>query len=77
MKTVRLHGAYFNDSIEDEQYNTLMNHKRLERLKNSGMNPVDFVLQEITKQYGGSIALVTTNNVLHLEQNMKGFMSSY
>lgn len=71
--TSLLHGAYFKDFIEDEQYATLMNEKRMELLKKSGMNPVDFVLSEITKQYGGSIALVTTDSVEHLENNIKVF----
>ena len=73
--TSLLYGAYFKDSIEDEQYDTLMNRQRLELLKKSNRKPVDFVLSEITKQYGGSIALVTTNCVEHLENNMKMFLT--
>lgn len=71
--TSLLYGAYFKDNIEDEQYDTAMNRRRLEELKNSGMNPVDFVLIHITEQFGGSVALVTTDNVKHLEGNIKRF----
>lgn len=71
--TPLLYGAYFNNKIEDEQYDTLMNHKRLMKVQESGINPVHFVLKDITSQYGGSIALVTTNSVEHLEQNIRAF----
>lgn len=71
--TPLLYGAYWKDKIEDEQYDTFMNHNRLKVIKESGMHPVDFVLKYITKQYGGSIALVTTSCVEHLEQNIRTF----
>lgn len=71
--TSLLYGAYFKNQIEDEQYDTLMNQKRLQQIKESGMNPVDFVLKHITSRFGGSVALVTSQNVAHLEENMKAF----
>lgn len=33
-------------------------------------DPVDYVLRHITNQFGGSIALVTSQSVKHLEQNI-------
>lgn len=72
--TSLLYGAYFKNKIDDEQYDTAMNYRRLEVLKESGMNPVDFVLDKITNQFGGSIALVTSSNIKHLEQNMRRYI---
>ena len=71
--TSLLYGAYFKEGIEDEQYDTAMNRRRLQELKQSGRNPVDFVLEHITAQFGGSVALVTSNDVGHLESNIKRF----
>lgn len=71
--TSLLYGAYFKNNIEDEQYDTLMNHNRLRAIRESGENPVNFVLKHMTSQYGGCVALVTSGNVAHLEQNIKIF----
>lgn len=68
--TSLLYGAYFKDDIDDKQYDTAMNRERLQRIKESGQNPVDYVLRHITNQFGGSIALVTSKSVKHLEQNI-------
>lgn len=71
--TSLLYGAYFKDEIEDEQYDTAQNRAKLTQLRNCGEDRVGFVLKYISEQYGGSVALCTSNNIEHLISNMKLF----
>ena len=67
--TSLLFGAYFKDNIDDNAYDTKQNLERLKNLKKEN-NPAVWVLKYITEQFGGSIALFTTNNKEHLCSNM-------
>lgn len=71
--TSLLYGAYFKEQIEDEQYDTLQNRKRLEIVREQGKDAVGFVLKQITEQFVGSVALFTSSNVEHLKENIKYF----
>ena len=68
--TPLLHGAYFKDRIEDSAYDTIQNRERLQKLKTE-KNPAPWVLKYITEQFGGSVALFTTNSKEHLCANME------
>jgi len=68
--TSLLYGAYFKDNIEDSAYDTVQNRQRLAKLKKE-KNPAVFVLKYITEQFGGSVALFTTNTKEHLCANME------
>lgn len=68
--TSLLFGAYLKNCIEDAAYDTKQNYERLQKLK-AKQDPIAWVLKHITEQYGGSIALFTTNSIGHLCANME------
>ena len=68
--TSLLYGAYFKENIEDSAYDTRLNRERLQKLKGE-KNPAAWVLKYITEQFGGSVALFTTNSKEHLCTNME------
>lgn len=69
--TSLLYGTYVKKQIQDIQYQTKANEERLRQLKKMGENAAPWVLKYITEQFGGSVALFTTNNVMHLRENMR------
>jgi len=66
-----LGGQYNTTIIENDAYRTYYNEQKLQKLLQEQKDPNAWVLNYITKQHGGSIALLTTSNVTHLEQMMK------
>lgn len=70
--TSLLYGAYLKDTIDDMNYNTASNHKKLMLLQQQP-DRISFVLRKISEDFGGSVALFTTGNVAHLRQNMTFF----
>lgn len=68
--TSLLYGAYQRKQIEDIHYQTKENEERMKRVMEQGENAIPWVLDYITKQFGGSIALFTSGSVKHLKINM-------
>ena len=66
-----LHGQYTQKEIKDDNYNTLFNKMKLEKLINEQEDPNSWVLNYITKQFGGSVALLSTSTVNHLTSIMQ------
>ncbi len=71
--TSLLYGAYQKNDIQDINYDTLQNRQRLEKLSEMGKDKIPWVLDYISKQYGGSIALFTSANLQHLKENIEYF----
>ena len=65
-----LKGQYNTDDILHKSYDSLENRERLDWLRSTQKNPNAWVLNHITKQFGGSIALVTTSSLEHLREIM-------
>ncbi len=68
--SVLLHGQYEHSEILDHWYDTKDNREKLLELKKSQTNPASWVLDWVTKQFNGSVALVTTSSVKHLKENI-------
>jgi aryl-alcohol dehydrogenase-like predicted oxidoreductase len=66
-----LSGQYNQKEIRKEEYNTLSNKIKLENLLNGQEDPNSWVLNYITKQLGGSIALLSTSKLEHLASTMQ------
>lgn len=66
-----LSGQYNQKEIRKEEYNTLSNKIKLENLLNEQEDPNSWVLNYITEQFGGSIALLSTSKIEHLASTMK------
>lgn len=66
-----LHGQYTQKEIKDDKYNTFFNKIKLEKLLNEQEDINSWVLNYITKQFGGSVALLSTSKVEHLNSIMK------
>lgn len=66
-----LNGQYNKKEIIEDRYNTLFNKIKLENLLKYQKDPNTWVLNYITKQFGGSISLVTTSNIEHLVHIME------
>lgn len=70
--TSLLFGTYLNGQITDPNYQTKANEERLRFLREQQTEAVPWVLRYITEQFGGSIALFTSNSVDHLKKNLQG-----
>ena len=70
--TSLLFGTYLNGQITDPNYQTKANEERLRFLREQQTEAVPWVLRYITEQFGGSIALFTSNSVEHLKRNLQG-----
>ena len=68
-----LGGMYNNGLIEDTRYQTSENEKKLKKLRENNEDPNAWVLSHITRDFGGSVVLFTTNEVEHLHRNMRDF----
>lgn len=71
--TSLLYGVYFGQQIEDINYDTRWNRKRLEEVQAQKENRVPWVLKKITEDFGGSVALFTSSKIEHLIQNIEYF----
>ena len=71
--TSLLKGQYLKDEITLKVYDTAENREKLQKLRAEEENPVSWVLKYITEQFGGSVALFTTNSTKHLVENIKYF----
>ena len=71
--TSLLKGQYLKDEITLKVYDTAENREKLQKLRAEEKNPVSWVLKYITEQFGGSVALFTTNSTKHLVENIKYF----
>lgn len=69
-----LKGQYNKQEILDDGYDTLFNQKKLKKLLEEEKNPNQWVLNYITQQFGGSVALLTTSKIEHLIETMNFFM---
>lgn len=67
--TPLLYGLYNNLEITQEEYDTLTNRKKLQKLHYED-KPIPWVLKYITEQFGGSVAVFTTSSIEHLVENM-------
>jgi aryl-alcohol dehydrogenase-like predicted oxidoreductase len=61
-----LHGQYIQKEIIKPEYNTLFNRIKLKKLLEKQEDPNSWVLNYITNQFNGSVALLSTSNVDHL-----------
>jgi len=68
--SVLLAGQYLKKEISDDPYNTKINQEKLKQLNEREKSPNSWVLNWVTKQFGGSIALVTTSSIEHLKENI-------
>lgn len=66
-----LSGQYNHNSILKNEYNTLNNKEKLEKLLKEEDNSNKWVIEYITKQFNGSVALLTTSNIDHLIEIIK------
>lgn len=66
-----LGGQYNKKEIQDDNYQTLFNKIKLEHLLKEQNDPNTWVLNYITKQFGGSVSLVTSSNIEHLVHIME------
>ena len=70
--TPLLQGMYGRGGVIDqEEYDTLYNRRKLNKLLEEEEQPASWVLKHITEQFGGSVVLSTTSNIKHLIENMK------
>ena len=63
-----LKGQYNQAEIQQREYQTGDNQWRLNYVRENYSNPNRYVIEYINKTLGGSIALVSTSNVKHLEE---------
>lgn len=63
-------GQYIQDEIIDEGYDTKRNRDKLAELKEKTDNPHNYVLNWVTEQFKGSVALMTASSIEHLKENM-------
>lgn len=66
-----LGGQYNTSEIKKDEYRTYYNEMKLKKLLKEQSDPNAYVLNYINNQYGGSIALLTTSNIEHMEKIMK------
>lgn len=66
-----LHGQYNTDKIKKDEYKTYFNEIKLKKLLNEQSDPNSYVLNYINTQFGGSVALVSTSKVDHLNNIMQ------
>lgn len=66
-----LKGQYNKKEIQKDEYKTLYNKIKLERLLAEQADPNSWVLKYITEQFGGSVALITTSKTEHLTSILK------
>lgn len=65
-----LKGQYNTTEILNPAYDTADNRRRLEQLSSEG-KPNRWVLEQLTREFGGSGALLTTSSIQHLREAMK------
>ena len=61
-----LGGQYNTLKIKKDEYKTYFNEIKLKKLLNEQTDPNSYVLNYINNQFGGSIALLTTSKIDHL-----------
>lgn len=66
-----LHGQYNQKEIIKPEYDTLFNRVKLKKLLEEQEDPNSWVLNYITNQFNGSVALLSTSNVDHLTNIMQ------
>lgn len=66
-----LKGQYNQKEIKKDEYKTLYNQIKLNKILNKEPDPNSLVLSYVTKQFGGSVALFTTSKVNHLVSILK------
>ncbi|MGM9935274.1 MAG: aldo/keto reductase [Clostridium sp.] len=66
-----LGGQYNRSQIIKDEYKTYFNEMKLKKLLKEQSDPNSYVLNYISNRFGGSIALLTTSNVKHLDDIMK------
>lgn len=66
-----LKGQYNQREIKKDEYKTLFNQVKLNKLLDEQSDPNSWVLKYITNQFGGSVALITTSQTNHLVDIMK------
>jgi aryl-alcohol dehydrogenase-like predicted oxidoreductase len=66
-----LHGQYIQKEIIKPEYDTLFNRAKLKKLLEEQEDPNSWVLNYITNQFNGSVALLSTSNVDHLTNIMQ------
>ncbi|AGF58692.1 aldo/keto reductase [Clostridium saccharoperbutylacetonicum] len=66
-----LGGQYNTDKIKKDEYKTYFNEIKLKKLLNEQSDPNLYVLNYINTQFGGSVALVRTSKVDHLNNIMQ------
>ena len=66
-----LGGQYNQREIKKDEYKTLYNQIKLNKLLEEEDDPNSWVLKYVTEQFGGSIALVSTSKIDHLTSIMK------
>jgi aryl-alcohol dehydrogenase-like predicted oxidoreductase len=69
--SVLLKGQYNQKGIEKDAYKTNNNELKLNKLLDEESDPNSWVLNYVTKQFGGSVALFTTSKVNHLVSILK------
>ncbi|MBL1225459.1 aldo/keto reductase [Enterococcus sp. BWR-S5] len=69
-----LKGQYNTSEIINPAYDTAENRQKLEQLLAMEKQPNRWVLDYITDQFRGSVALVTTSSVQHLREAMRSSM---
>lgn len=65
-----LGGQYNTLKIKKDEYKTYFNEIKLKKLLNEQTDPNSYVLNYINNQFGGSIALLTTSKIDHLNSIM-------
>lgn len=66
-----LKGQYNTSEIINPAYDTAENRQKLKQLLTMEKQPNRWVLDHITNQFSGSIALVTTSSIQHLREAMR------
>ncbi|GFP75517.1 aldo/keto reductase [Clostridium fungisolvens] len=66
-----LGGQYNTSKIKKDEYKTYFNENKLKELLDEQSDPNSYVLNYINNQFGGSVALVTTSKVDHLNNIMQ------
>lgn len=61
-----LSGQYNKKEIKKDDYKTIYNQIKLNKLLDEQLDPNSWVLKYITEQFGGSVALITTSKIKHL-----------
>lgn len=69
--SVLLHGQYQTNKIELGPYKTDDNQTKLKHLLKDQKKPNSWVLKWVTEQFGGSVALLTTSSIEHLNENIE------